>query len=380
EGYIISLEATSPVVLGASRGKVGDCADITFKDILGKSQQITKVKSLAERFARSNENILLTGESGTGKELFAQAIHNQARPHGPFMSINCAAIPPRLIESELFGYESGSFTGAERGGKPGKIELADGGTLFLDEIGDMPLELQATLLRVLENKRVIRVGGKAYKQIDFRLVAATNQNLSKLVGEHLFREDLLYRISVLTVDLPPLRERLGDALYFARFFLNECQITTGNGKASFSAEATHLIGRYPWPGNVRQLKHAIYSAYYTCENGVVNVDDFPNYIVNSVALRHQERKDSPVSKNDVSSQNESSSSIKVPDAHTEASNINTSAPTAAAGLSLPTLSLKELETIAISKAIAQANGNITVAATILDISKATLYRKLKESQ
>ena len=175
EDYIIALKEAKRATLGASRGKLGDAADITFKDILGKSYQITKAKKLASRFARSRENILLSGESGTGKELFAQAIHNQACPEGPFMSINCAAIPPRLIESELFGYESGSFTGAERGGKPGKIELADGGTLFLDEIGDMPLELQATLLRVLENKRIIRVGGKSYKQIDFRLVAGAHR-------------------------------------------------------------------------------------------------------------------------------------------------------------------------------------------------------------
>ena len=199
------------------------------------------------------------------------------------MSINCAAIPPRLIESELFGYEGGSFTGAERGGKPGKIELADGGTLFLDEIGDMPLELQATLLRVLESKRVIRVGGKAYKQIDFRLVSATNQNLPRLVSEHRFREDLFYRISVLTVDLPPLRDREGDALYFARYFLNECHLKTGNGQVALSDEAARFVKGHPWPGNVRQLKHAVQSAYYTCEDGVIRIEDFPAYIVGSPA-------------------------------------------------------------------------------------------------
>lgn len=380
EGYMISLKEAKRTALGASRGKVGDTADITFKDILGKSVKIAKAKSLAARFAQSHENILLMGESGTGKELFAQAVHNHARPDGPFMSINCAAIPPRLIESELFGYESGSFTGAERGGKPGKIELADGGTLFLDEIGDMPMELQATLLRVLENKRVIRIGGKTYKQIDFRLVAATNQNLPKLVAEHQFREDLLYRISVLTVDLPPLRERIGDALYFARYFLNECHIRTGNGKVELSDEAAQFISTFSWPGNVRQLKHAIYSAYYTCENGVIFIDDFPSYIASASSVRRQGESAASPSQEVPASQKESSSSFKVPDEHISASSTGSSFPTDATGASLPTLSLKELESIAINEAIIQADGNIAAAATILDISKATLYRKLKENQ
>ena len=145
------------------------------------------------------------------------------------------------------------------------------------------LELQATLLRVLESKRVIRVGGKAYKQIDFRLVSATNQNLPRLVSEHRFREDLFYRISVLTVDLPPLRDREGDALYFARYFLNECHLKTGNGQVALSDEAARFVKGHPWPGNVRQLKHAVQSAYYTCEDGVIRIEDFPAYIVGSPA-------------------------------------------------------------------------------------------------
>lgn len=379
EGYVIALKEAKRATLGASRGKIGESADIRFKDILGVSEQITKAKILASRFARSNENILLSGESGTGKELFAQAIHNQACPDGPFMSINCAAIPPRLIESELFGYESGSFTGAEKGGKPGKIELAEGGTLFLDEIGDMPLELQATLLRVLENKRVIRVGGKAYKQIDFRLVAATNQNLPMLVSEHRFREDLLYRISVLTVNLPPLRDREDDALYFARFFLNECQIRTENGKVVLSDEAAQFVRTYTWPGNVRQLKHAIYSAYYTCENGVINIDDFPLYIAQNGSFRSAAQSDPHPPALDGAPSAESSSSVKVPGKRVpQASTAGSPLGDAQSSL-LPTLSLGELERIAINEAIKQADGNIAAAAAILNISKATLYRKLKDA-
>lgn len=166
DGVLLRLEGRTRSSESQQHG-VGENAAVTFDDILGESPQIATAKAVCRRYALTSENVLIIGESGTGKELFAQAVHNESRPDGPFMSINCAAIPPRLIESELFGYESGAFTGAERGGKPGKIELANGGTLFLDEIGDMPLELQATLLRVLENKRVMRLGGKSYKQVDF---------------------------------------------------------------------------------------------------------------------------------------------------------------------------------------------------------------------
>ena len=362
-GFILFFKKTAKAkrpALGASRKPSGDEAPVTFDGILGRSCQIEKTKALAMRFARTTENILITGESGTGKELFAQAIHNQTRHDGPFISINCAAIPPRLIESELFGYESGSFTGAEKGGKPGKIELADGGTLFLDEIGDMPLELQATLLRVLENKRVVRIGGSIYKQVDFRLIAATNQNLSDLVVQGLFREDLLYRLSVLTVQLPPLRNRTGDPLLFARYYLNECQIKTDNGPAQLSPEAQRFVETYRWPGNVRQLKHAVYSAYYTSENGVVNLDDFPAYIVNDLDVAFAPQpKPSP---------HAAAASLPGPSA----------APLdARPATGLPTLSLEDLEKIAIQQALDKSSGSIAEAAQMLGISKATLYRKIK---
>ena len=363
-GFILSFKKTPKTkrpALGASRKPTGDAAPITFAGILGRSCQIEKTKALAMRFARTSENVLITGESGTGKELFAQAIHNASSPDGPFISINCAAIPPRLIESELFGYESGSFTGAEKGGKPGKIELADGGTLFLDEIGDMPLELQATLLRVLENKRVVRVGGTNYKQIDFRLVAATNQNLSDLVSRGLFREDLLYRLSVLSIQLPPLRNRIGDPLFFARYFLNECQIKTNNGAVNLSPKAERFIETYRWPGNVRQLKHAIYSAYYTCDRGVIEIDDFPAFIVNDL---------------DIVGPTPAQHSAEPLPQPSDGSSPNAQAPGNPDG-SLPTLSLEALEKIAIQQALGQCHGNIPEAAELLGISKATLYRKIK---
>lgn len=368
-GYIITLNKTARPTVGVRRKGAGDVATTTFEGILGKSPQIAKARDLARKFAHTGENILITGESGTGKELFAQAIHNEARPGGPFMSINCASIPPRLIESELFGYEPGTFTGADKTGRAGKIELADGGTLFLDEIGDMPFDLQSTLLRVLENKRVMRLGGKSYKQVDFRLVSATNKNLAELSATGRFREDLLYRLSVLSINLPPLRERTDDTLFFVRYFLNECQLKTGIGKAELSDEARAFVTSYTWPGNVRQLKHAVYSAYYTCEGGVITVDDFPAYIVQGANMGKEAEG---------LSQNESSSSFKVqPRIDANGLEIPSSAtPTHG----LPTLRLAELEQLAIEEAMRLSKGNAMKAVELLGISKATLYRKLREAK
>lgn len=316
--------------LGSSSDTIGDVANIRFDDILGQSPSTRQAVELAQRFARTKENILIIGESGTGKEYFAQAIHNSLRPEGPFMSINCAAIPPRLIESELFGYESGTFTGAQRGGKVGKIELAQGGTLFLDEIGDMPLELQATLLRVLENKRVMRLGGKSYKQVDFRVIAATNRDLLEMVGESHFREDLYYRLSTLSISLAPLRKRPEDLDFFIHYYLDDFMVKNGMRKR-FSAAASLLIREFSWPGNVRQLKNAILSSCYAAQDETIHVEDLPPYLAHSRTL-------------------------------TDSNN----------------LSLRHLEESAIKTALMLTDYNVAKAAEMLDISRATLYRKLKE--
>lgn len=360
DGYIISIARKIPP--SGSRRHVGDAATVTFDDILGDSPEIHKAKTLAHRFSGSSENVLITGESGTGKELFAQAIHNDCCPDGPFMAINCAAIPERLIESELFGYEPGSFTGADKAGKPGKIELADGGTLFLDEIGDMPISLQATLLRVLETKRVMRIGGTRYKNVNFRLVAATNCDLLEMAHSGTFREDLFYRISVLTVQLPPLRERTGEALFFARYFLSECQASAGGRPVKLSDGAAQFVSSYRWPGNVRQLKHAVYSAYYTCENGVAELTDFPSYLLDDANGKPLKGVNSPY---------EPSSTVNVQpegDSPTRASD------------TLPTLNIAELEKLAIEQALDKAEGNVPEAARLLGLNKTTLYRKLKSSK
>jgi transcriptional regulator with PAS, ATPase and Fis domain len=317
----------------------GEQASIQFDDIIYKSDTMANAVELAKRFAKTDENILITGESGTGKEYFAQAIHNYSSSQGPFMSINCAAIPHRLIESELFGYEPGTFTGAQRSGKAGKIELAHGGTLFLDEIGDMPLELQATLLRVLENKLVMRLGGKSYKKVDFRVVAATNRNLMAMVADGLFREDLFYRLSILTIDLPPLRERQDDLSCFIQRFLDESQRRGYGGcgqQRSFSPDAIKLLTSYSWPGNVRQLRNVVVSTYYASQDLVIGTQDLPAYL-----------------------------QVPVIDAQNMVENSSTA-------------SLSELEEIAIKTVLERTGYNVAQTAKQLGVSKATLYRKLKE--
>lgn len=226
--------------------------DYTFDHILTATDQMKAVKKLAEVYATTQSPVMIYGESGTGKELFAQSIHNHSnRRGGPFVAINCAAIPENLLESELFGYEGGSFTGARREGKAGLIELAHQGTLFLDEIGELPLSIQSRLLRVLQEYEIMRIGGKDIIPVDVRIVGATNRTLETLSREGAFRSDLYYRLNVLPLTVPPLRERAGDVRYLA-------------GKLFAEMNAEHLITQfldlfalYHWPGNVRELRFMI---------------------------------------------------------------------------------------------------------------------------
>jgi len=262
---------------------IGSNAAFTFKDIVGKSKLIMEAKQAGKRFAQSGENILLLGESGTGKELFAQAIHNQSCPSGPFIALNCAIMPRNIIESELFGYEGGTFTGAEKNGKPGKIELANGGTLFLDEIGEMPYELQAMLLRVLQNKEVLRLGGQHYRKVDFRLIAATNQDLTKMLAARTFREDLYFRLSVLSLEIPPLRFREKDIILLAEYFMENYAQKTNRPVPRLSAKAIDKLLKFPWPGNVRQLENAIIYAMNMCDDKIIDVHHFPKDILLEIA-------------------------------------------------------------------------------------------------
>ncbi|KDR96705.1 Transcriptional regulator containing PAS, AAA-type ATPase, and DNA-binding Fis domains [Peptoclostridium litorale DSM 5388] len=241
-------------------------AFFTFDNIIGKSKKIVELIDHAKLFAKSNETVLVLGESGTGKELVAQAIHNYSdRKEGPFIALNCANFPNELIDSELFGYEEGAFTGAKKGGKQGKFELASGGTLFLDEIGEMQIHLQAKLLRVLETMCIARIGGNNQVKIDVRIIAATNRSLEKLVEEGTFRRDLYYRLKVLCLETPSLRERGEDVIFLAEYFMRKIADKSGKGLMIITDSAKKALLEYNWPGNVRELENLISRAVFICK-------------------------------------------------------------------------------------------------------------------
>ena len=237
---------------------VGAYATFTFHNILGRSEKLMRVVALAKRVAVTDARVLIQGESGTGKELFAQAIHNMSHQReGPFISINCSAIPSELMESELFGYNEGAFTGARKGGMPGKFELAEGGTIFLDEIDSLPLEMQIKLLRVLEESKITRVGGNVVQNVNVRVIAASGKNLGELVREGRMRLDLYYRINTIILDIPPLRERREDIPLLAEHMLDKSCRKLGLPAKKLSEDAVAALMRYDWPGNVRELANTI---------------------------------------------------------------------------------------------------------------------------
>jgi len=241
--------------------------------VIGASPQMQKACRMVEKVAPSDVTTLLLGESGTGKELFARALHNLSpRKSGPFIAINCAAIPEALLESELFGHEKGAFTGASKLTR-GKIEYADGGTFFLDEVGDLPQSLQAKMLRFLQERVIERVGGRSEIPVDVRVICATHQNLQALIEDGQFREDLYYRISEVTLRIPPLREREGDNLMLARVFLDRFCRDHGQSLKGFSPEALQAIEGYHWPGNVRELENKVKRAVIMADGDYVMADD-----------------------------------------------------------------------------------------------------------
>jgi sigma-54 dependent transcriptional regulator, acetoin dehydrogenase operon transcriptional activator AcoR len=257
KGFIISVRE-----MGEARHNVFQSpksqADYTFDMILGKSEAISAVKKAAVTVARYNSTVFIKGESGTGKELFAKAIHFASeRKNKPFIAINCAAIPETLLESELFGYVEGAFTGARRGGKPGKFEMANGGTIFLDEIGDMSLSLQAKLLRVLQEKRIERVGETESVPVDMRIISATHKDIETMVENGEFRQDLYYRINVFPLLIPSLRERREDLPELISFYLEKYQRLLGNVITGIDDKAYQLLVTYEWPGNVRELENVM---------------------------------------------------------------------------------------------------------------------------
>ncbi|MCT4593491.1 MAG: sigma 54-interacting transcriptional regulator [Anaeromicrobium sp.] len=248
----------------------------TFDDIIGNSLVMEKVKKDAKRASFSNSTVLIHGESGTGKELFARAIHfNSNRAKGPFIPINCAAIPEALLESELFGYEEGSFTGGKKGGRAGKFELANKGTIFLDEIGDMPIHLQTKLLRVLQEYTIEKIGANNNISVDVRIIAATNRDLEKKVLEGEFREDLFYRLNVIPIYIPPLRDRKEDLENIIYDLLRRCNKKLNKNILGFNRDAIDIFKKYSWPGNVRELENSIEYAVNMCILNFIGIEDLP---------------------------------------------------------------------------------------------------------
>ncbi|MGY0373698.1 sigma-54-dependent Fis family transcriptional regulator [Clostridium sp. JNZ J1-5] len=315
---------------------VGANAKFTFSDILGKSDAINKAIKLATSSANTDTTVLLQGESGTGKEMFAQAIHNESdRKEYPFVFLNCGAIPRELVSSELFGYMEGAFTGAKRGGHPGKFELADGGTIFLDEIGDMPLDVQVNLLRVLEDRKVVRVGGHDVIPVDVRVIAATNKDLKKEVELGNFRRDLFYRINVMPIYTPPLRERKEDIKIFIDHFLGKFSKSTGKRIKNVGQSFYKGMLSYNWPGNVRELQNVMQRIMNVVDDNVVlTAKDIPSYIKCKELSQDTEDKRQLVT-------------------------------------------LDEMEKSYIKKAIQEYSGNIAAASKALGIGRTTMYRKMK---
>ncbi|WP_411682661.1 sigma 54-interacting transcriptional regulator [Clostridium thailandense] len=263
-------------------------AKYSIENIIGDSPSVQKVKSLVKRVARTNSNVLIIGESGTGKELFAHAIHNASKRNlGPFIKINCAAIPSELLEAELFGYEEGAFTGAKKTGKKGKFELANGGTIFLDEIGDMPMEMQVKLLRVIQEREIERIGGNILKEVDVRIIAATNKNLEDSVKEGKFREDLYYRLNVMRIPLPSLRERKEDIPMIANSLRIKVANRLGVYVEGISKDALDCLVNYDWPGNIRELENVIERAVNLLDSDlVIKLENLPERLVKNKFKRY----------------------------------------------------------------------------------------------
>jgi DNA-binding NtrC family response regulator len=309
----------------------------------GASASMRQIFSLVEQVAPSRAAVLITGESGTGKELVARALHSLSpRANGPFVALNCAAMPESLIESELFGHEKGAFTGAvER--RAGCFELAQQGTLLLDEIGDMPPNTQAKLLRVLEDSRVRRLGGRTETLVDVRVVASTNKNLNDAIKQNLFREDLFYRLNVFEIQLPPLRERLDDVPILARALLDDLNRKHGTQVTEIALDAMELLRRHRWPGNVRELRNALERAVILAGEGVVLARHLPPAVVPSNA------KETPAAA-------EASQDFLV---------------------LMPGTTIDDAERALVQRTLIMTKGNKTRAAEVLGISLKTLFNKLK---
>ncbi|WP_291637583.1 sigma 54-interacting transcriptional regulator, partial [Clostridium sp.] len=302
----------------------------TFNKIIGVNKKFKKIIEYAKKIADSKSTILISGESGTGKEIFAQAIHNHGtRSEDPFIAVNCGAIPRTLIESELFGYEGGAFTGAKKGGNVGKFEIADGGTIFLDEIGEMPSDMQNRLLRVIEEGVVNRIGSSKQIDIDVRIMAATNKDLEIEVERGNFRKDLYYRLNVLPLYLPPLRERRDDIAELVNYYMRKTSKKLNKHSVDISEEYMNYLKNYDWPGNIRELENVI--------ERIVNTEVIQMNLYNDEAEKHKKSIEPYIG-----------------------------------------ITLEQMEKQHITEVIKEVKGNMSLAAKILDIARSSLYRKIEK--
>lgn len=332
-GFVITFNEAKKVHKLVNK-VVGYKAQYKFEDIITENEKMKNMISFAKKISKTDCNILIEGESGTGKELVAQSIHNfSERKNGPFVAINCASIPRELVESELFGYEKGAFTGASKEGHPGKFELADGGTIFFDEIGELPLDTQSKLLRVLDNGKITRVGGTYEKQLDVRVIGATNRILKNEINKKNFREDLYYRLSVMNINTIPLRERIDDINVLVNHFVEKLNYKNKCNNVKISHTYIHELKKYDWPGNIRELRNIIERDYYLSENNLISINRLDSI------YRFKDEEENKTKE---------------------------------------IMPLECLEKKAIEDAIQKCNGNILMASKLLNIGRSTLYRKINK--
>lgn len=332
-GYLIMINYADKKIYDINKGNK---TVYSFEDIIGESPLIKDAIEIGKIASRGNSNILILGESGTGKELFAQSIHqNSSRKDKPFIDINCGALPLSLAESELFGYEGGSYTGSKKEGQPGKFELADGGTIFLDEVGELPLSVQAALLRVIQERKVLRIGSSQKKDIDVMIIAATNKDLFEAVRNNTFRKDLFYRLNVFTINLPSLMEHKEDIPLLVNNFIERYNYMYGLNIKGISHEVMNIFMRYNWPGNIRELGNIIQRAVQISKHEMIQIRDLPVYLTTGLDLNNNK----PVN------------NISLIEAQEATTIINT---------------------------LKKTKGNVKQTSEALGISRSTLYRKLSK--
>lgn len=325
-------------------GEVKKLKSDNFGNIVGKSSKLIDKIKIARQVAKSDVSVLVTGESGTGKEVFARAIHDYSGVRGLFVPVNCSAIPNELFESEFFGYDQGAFTGANKKGKLGFFELANNGTLFLDEIADLPMFMQAKLLRVLQDNQFTRVGGQKFVDTNARIISATNKNLSDMVKKGIFREDLFYRLNVIEIELPPLRERKTDIVLLIYHFLNELSKKNNRDTPKISKEALEILKQYRWKGNIRELKNTIEYLLVLCDDNIIYEHMLPKHILEEI-------------KN-----NTSSKQTSILENKQKSFDLNKS--------------ITELEIKLITETLNETKGNKAKAAKLLNIPRSTLHYKI----